>query len=180
MCDINNIKIYKDFKIDVERAREAIYHQPTGTDDFADALRYCFNDALVTKELLREQFIKEEKEMNYNSKEVTLIGSMSDVNKAAMMALYNRLTYKGHVVKLPYMERVPEDASDEQIEILHDLHKAKMDSANLIIVVDADGHIGKDTQREIDWCNDHGRNIIYLSDMQVYDGEEKQTKGGKK
>lgn len=118
--------------------------------------------------------------MKYNSKEVTLIGSMSEVNKAAMMALYNRLTYKGHFVKLPYMDRVPEDASVEQIEILHDLHKSKMGSADLIIVVDADGHIGKDTQHEIDWCNDHGRNIIYLSDMRVYDGEEKQTKGGKK
>lgn len=124
--------------------------------------------------------IKEEKEMDYNSIVITLVGSMSEVNKAAMMALYNRLTYKGNNVKLPYMERVPEDASDEQIKLLHDVHEAKMLSANLVIVVDADGHIGKDTQREIDWCNDHGKNIIYLSDMQVYDGEEKQTKGGKK
>lgn len=124
--------------------------------------------------------IKEEKEMRYTGKTITLIGSMSDVNKAAMMALYNRLTYKGNNVKLPYMDRVPEDASDEQIKLLHDIHEAKMNSASLVIVVDADGHIGKDTQREIDWCNDHDQNIIYLSDMQVYDGEEKQTKGGKK
>ena len=150
-----------------------------GADFDGDVIRYLGNDALITEELLRKQFM-EEKEMNYNSKVITLIGSMSEVNKVAMMALYNRLTYKGHVVKLPYMERVPEDASDEQIAILHDLHKTKMDSANLIIVVDADGHIGKDTQREIDWCNDRGRNIIYLSDMQVSDDSEKQTKGNKK
>ena len=118
--------------------------------------------------------------MNNNERVITLIGSMSETNKAAMMALYNRLTYKGHSVKLPYMDRVPEDASDEQIEILHDLHEAKMAGADLVIVVDSDRHIGKDTQREINWCNEHRKNIIYLSDMQVYDGEEKPTKGGKK
>lgn len=146
-------------------------------------------DTFITKRLTGADFdcdvvgiygIKEEKEMNYNSKVITLVGSMSEVNKAAMMELYNRLTYKGNNVKLPYMERVPEDASDEQIKLLHDVHEAKMDSANLVIVVDADGHIGKDTQREINWCNDLGKNIIYLSDMQVYDGEVKQTKGGKR
>lgn len=137
--------------------------------------------------------IKEEKEMNHNGRVITFIGSMSEVNKAAMMALYNRLTYKGHNVKLPYMDRVPEDASDEQIKLLHDVHESKMNNADLVIVVDADGHIGRDTQREINWCNDHHKNLIYLSDMQVYDmqvydgevvingfKEEKQTKGGKK
>lgn len=142
-------------------------------------LGYCEMDALITREVLRKQFM-EEKEMNWNSKVITLVGSMSEVNKAAMMALYNRLTYKGHNVKLPYMDRIPEDASDEQIKLMYDVHEAKMDSASLIIVVDADGHVGKDTQREINWCNDHNKNIIYLSDMQVYDGEDKQTKGGKR
>lgn len=153
-------------------------------------------DTFITKQMLNKKFgltgadfdsdvvgiygIKEEKEMNWNSKVITLVGSMSETNKAAMIALYNRLTYKGNYVNLPYMDRIPEDASDEQIKLLHDLHEAKMVRANLIIVVDADGHIGKDTQCEINWCNDHGENIIYLSDMQAYDGESKQTKGGKK
>lgn len=151
----------------------------TGADFDGDVVRYCGNDVLVTEEILRKQFM-EEKEMNYNSKVITLVGSMSEVNKAAMMELYNRLTYKGNNVKLPYMDRIPEDASDEQIELLHDIYEKKMASADLVIVVDADGHIGKDTQREINWCNNHGNNIIYLSDMQVYDGEAKQTKGGKR
>ena len=146
--------------------------------------KYIGNDVLITEKLLREQFIEEEKEMNYNSKAITLIGSMSETNKAAMMALHNRLTYKGNNVSLPYMDRIPENASDEQIEVLHDLHNRKMSDANLIIVVDADGYIGKDTQREIDWCNDHRMNVIYLSDMQVYEPANwtcaKGTKGGKR
>ena len=172
----------RKFGADFDGKVVGIYGIKEKKEDRADSLsyvRYSESDALVTRELLRKQFM-EEKEMNYNSKVITLIGSMSEVNKAAMIALYNRLTYKGHNVKLPYMGEVPEDVSDDQIEVLRDLHKTKMDSANLIIVVDADGHIGKDTQREIDWCNERGRNIIYLSDMQVYDGEEKQTKGGKR
>ena len=147
-------------------------------DIYHNCVKYCEHDEIVTSEIM------EEKEMNYNSKAITLIGSMSEVNKSAMMELYNRLTYKGHNVKLPYMERVPEDASDEQIEILHDLHEHKMIESNLVNVVDADRHIGKDTQREIDWCNDNRRNIIYLSDMQLYDPANwscaKGTKGSKK
>lgn len=146
--------------------------------DFADGLRYCMNDTFVTEDLLRKQFM-EEKEMGIRET-ITLIGSMSETNKAAMMTLYNRLTWKGAIVHLPYMEKVTEDASDEQIKTLHKLHEYKMSDANLIIVVDADSHIGKDTQREIDWCVDNSKNLIYLSDMQVYDGEMKQTKSGKK
>jgi hypothetical protein len=152
-------------------------------------LGYCENDALVTEELLRKQFM-EEKEMGFE-KIVTLIGSMSEVNKAAMMALYNRLTLKGDFVYLPYMDRVPEDVSDEQIETLHNLHEYKMGKADLVIVINVDGHVGKDTQREINWCNDHNKNIIYLSDMLACDflrpnccdnirPSDMRTKGGKK
>lgn len=150
----------------------------TGADFDGDVVRYCGNDVFVTEEILRKQFLGG-KEMGIRET-IALIGSMSEINKTAMMALYNRLTWKGSIVHLPYMEKVTEDASDEQIKTLHKLHEYKMSEANLVIVVDADGHIGKDTQREIDWCNEHGRNIIYLSDMQVCDGESKQTKGGKK
>ena len=157
---------------------KGLYHLKDNGHQIVTTDKEYVEQVLGRKFNLREQFLGG-KEMGIRET-IALIGSMSETNKAAMMALFNRLTWKGSIVHLPYMERVIEDASDEQIKTLHKLHEYKMSEANLIIVVDADGHIGKDTQREIDWCIYHGRNIIYLSDMQVYDEEAKQTKGGKK
>ena len=130
-----------------------------GADFDGDVVRYCGNDVLITEELLRKQFM-EEKEM---ASRITLIGSMK--NKEAMMEIYNRLTLRGNFVILPYMGVISEDVDEDTIERLHDLHKNKMSSSDLVIVVDQDGYIGKDTHTEIRWCEDHSIKIIYASDL---------------
>jgi hypothetical protein len=130
-----------------------------GADFDGDVIKYCGNDVLITEELLRKQFM-EEKEMITN---VTLIGSMK--NKEAMMEIYNKLTLRGVTVFLPYMDTISEDADEDTIERLHNLHINKMTESNLVIVVDQDGYIEKDTRAEIKWCEEHGRSIIYASDL---------------
>lgn len=125
------------------------------------SLRYCDNDIFVTEDLLRKQFM-EEKEMNHK---ITLIGSMK--NKDAMMDVYNRLTLRGDLVMLPYMGVIPEDADDDMIEQLHDIHREKMRVADFVVVVDQNGYIGKDTQAEIKWCESQGKRIIYASDFEM-------------
>ena len=127
--------------------------------DLADGLRYCMNDVFVTKDLLRKQFM-EEKEMN---RKITLVGSMKF--KDAMMEIYNRFTLRGDCVFLPYMGVIPEDANEDIIEKLHELHKDKMRMSDFVVVVDQDGYIGKDTQAEINWCVKQGMQIIYASDL---------------
>lgn len=120
---------------------------------------YGINDALVTAELLRKEYM-EDKGMNHK---ITLIGSMK--NKDAMMEIYNRLTLRGNLVMLPYMGIIPEDADDDMIEQLHDIHREKMIAADFVVVVDQNGYIGKDTQAEIKWCENQGKRIIYASDL---------------
>ena len=124
-------------------------------------LAYCKNDILITEELLRKQF-KEEKEMNLK---ITLIGSMK--NKDAMMDVYNRLTLRGNLVMLPYMGAIQEDTDEDTIEKLHDIHREKMRIADFVVVVDQNGYIGKDTQAEIKWCENHNKMIIYASDLNM-------------
>jgi hypothetical protein len=124
-----------------------------------NALRYCANDVFVTEEILRKQFM-EEKEM---ASRITLIGSMK--NKEAMMEIYNKLTLRGVTVFLPYMDSIPEDADEDTIEMLHNLHRKKMTESNIVIVVDQDGYIEKYTRAEIKWCEEHDRSIIYASDL---------------
>lgn len=142
-------------------------------------LAYCENDIigkinvenlnsaqkkLVTEELLRKQFKEEKKEMNLK---ITLIGSIKNGGEA-MMEIYNRLTLRGNLVMLPYMGVVPEDA-DDMIEQLHDIHREKMRIADFVVVVDQNGYIGKDTQAKIKWCENHGKQVIYASDLNMAD-----------
>lgn len=133
-------------------------------------LAYCKNDVLITEEILRKQF-KEDTKMNHK---ITLIGSMK--NKDAMMDIYNRLTLRGNLVMLPYMGIIPEDADDDMIEQLHDIHHEKMREADFVVVVDQDGYIGKDTQAEIKWCEIQGKRIIYSSDFAMLDAPAKSKK----
>lgn len=124
---------------------------------------YGINDVLVTEDLIRKQF----KEENKMTLKITLIGSMK--NKDTMIDVYNKLTLRGNLVMLPYMGIIPEDADDDIIEQLHDIHREKMRVADFVVVVDQDSYIGKDTQAEIKWCESQGKRIIYASDFDMLD-----------
>ncbi len=132
--------------------------------------KYRVNDVFLPDEFLRKQYT-EEKEMDHK---ITLIGSMK--NRDAMMDVYNKLTLRGNLVMLPYMGIIPEDADDDIIEQLHDIHLEKMRVADFVVVVDKDGYIGKDTQAEIKWCESQGKRIIYASDFAMLDAPAKSKK----
>lgn len=105
---------------------------------------------------------------------ITLIGSIKHSGEA-MMEIYNRLTLRGNLVMLPYMGIIPED-SDDVIIKLHDIHQEKMRVADFVVIVDQDGYIGKDTQAEIKWCENHGKQVIYASDLGMLDAPVKSKK----
>lgn len=121
---------------------------------------YGINDALVTAELIRKQFMED----NKMTRKITLIGSIKH-SREAILDIYNRLTLRGNTVMLPYMGIITEDIDADAIERLHALHREKMNVADFVIVVDQDGYIGKDTMAEIKWCESNGVRIIYASDL---------------
>ena len=102
------------------------------------------------------------------SRKITLIGSIKN-SREAMMEIYNKLTLRGDIVYLPYMGAISEDTDDDTIERLHDLHEEKMMVSDFVVVVDRNGYIGKDTQDEINWCENNGKRIIYASDFAMLD-----------
>ena len=57
--------------------------------------------------------------------------------------------------------------TDDENIALDELHKRKIDLADYIYVVDVDGYIGKSTRSEIDYAEDHGKDVVYLSDEGV-------------
>ena len=52
--------------------------------------------------------------------------------------------------------------TDEQKEMLDDIHKRKIDMANAIYVINKGGYIGSSTRSEIDYAKARGKRVYYL------------------
>lgn len=52
----------------------------------------------------------------------------------------------------------------EQIGILSDVHFSKIDMSDEILVINVDGYIGEQTEREIDYASTLGKTVRFLED----------------
>ncbi len=86
------------------------------------------------------------------------------------MADANRqLTLAGKIVVAPAVFQHRGDAiTDEQKQILDELHLRKIDLADAVFVVDPGGYIGESTTREIAYARSTGKPVVRLS--QIDDG----------
>lgn len=99
---------------------------------------------------------------------LTLCGSMRFKNN--ILNIKTELESYGFMVLIPNMGVNPDQMDDELIRKLHIAHYRKMDQSNYVIIVNRDGYIGDDTQREIDYCYLNNIPVIYAYD---YNTEEK-------
>lgn len=99
---------------------------------------------------------------------VSIIGSFKF--KDLMFEEYNRLTEEGNLVYLPYFGKI----TDTNIEKIHNLQYEKMKMSDYVYVIDKNGYIGNDTQREIDFCKDNKIDLIFYSESKK--PVKKQTK----
>ena len=60
--------------------------------------------------------------------------------------------------------------SEDQKIMLDDIHKRKIDMADAIYVINKDGYIGSSTRSEIQYALRTGKQIIYMEDDLMYDG----------
>jgi len=56
--------------------------------------------------------------------------------------------------------------TDEQKEMLDDIHKRKIDMADAIYVINKDGYIGSSTRAEIAYAKEHGKGVYYLEKVE--------------
>lgn len=88
------------------------------------------------------------------------------------------LTLKGWIVLMPgVFEHSGDEITEEQKIMLDNLHRLKIDVADLIFVIDEDGYIGQSTASEIMFADSLDKPIIYLSQIEEdieanYDDEE--------
>lgn len=93
---------------------------------------------------------------------VTLCGSKRFLEDFKSVKL--SLISEGYVVLTPEIFDIPEDTvfTDELHKRLDDIHRTKMDIADVILVINPGGYIGNDTKLEIEYAKSKGMKISYL------------------
>lgn len=101
---------------------------------------------------------------------VTLCGSTRFKNE--FMEVQKRLTLEGNIVisvglfghsgDSEVWENMDEGTMTKTKEMLHDMHKHKIDMADSIFVINVGGYIGESTRSEIKYAKEHGKVIEYL------------------
>ncbi|NOU88650.1 hypothetical protein GC102_23260 [Paenibacillus sp. LMG 31460] len=79
------------------------------------------------------------------------------------------LTLQGNIViSVAFFEQSDGfEISEEQAELLGNLHFRKIDISDEIFVIDVDGYIGNSTRREIQYAEEKGKAIRYYSTAMI-------------
>lgn len=107
-------------------------------------------------------------------KVVTLCGSTRF--KDEFMEVQKRLTLMGYIVISVGLfghagddevwDGMKEGSCSHTKQMLDDMHKRKIDMADEIFVIDVGGYIGESTRSEIEYANNKGLTVNYLSNSE--------------
>ncbi len=102
-------------------------------------------------------------------KVITLCGSTKF--KKQFQQANTFLTLKGNIViSLAFFEQAEGfEITQEQAELLGELHFRKIDLSDEIFVIDVAGYIGNSTRREIEYAKVNGKTIQYYSESSITD-----------
>ena len=101
-----------------------------------------------------------------NYEVVTLCGSTRF--KDDFIKRQKELSLKGYIViSVGLFDDSGEVLSDEEILMLNDMHKRKIDLADGIFVINKDGYIGKTTATEIEYAKSHGKTVKYIESCEI-------------
>ncbi|MFO3713985.1 hypothetical protein [Oribacterium sp. P9] len=108
-----------------------------------------------------------------NYKVITLCGSTRF--KEQFMEAQKRLTLEGNIVisvglfghagDQEVWDGMDEGTLSKTKEMLDDMHKRKIDMADEIYVINVGGYIGDSTRSEIQYAEEHGKNVRYYQDV---------------
>ena len=101
--------------------------------------------------------------MKDNYKIITLCGSTKF--KDEFLKIQKELTLAGNIVISVGLFGHSGDTevwTESMKEMLDDMHKKKIDMADEIFVINADGYIGNSTKSEIEYAEAHNKKVNYL------------------
>ncbi|MCM1215405.1 MAG: hypothetical protein NC548_12905 [Lachnospiraceae bacterium] len=93
---------------------------------------------------------------------VTLCGSKKFIYEFRYQ--FEKLTKEGKIVLTPAIFEMscPNSLDDIDHAVLDVIHRQKMEMADEVLIINKDGYIGEDTQKEIDWCMRNGIPVKFL------------------
>lgn len=95
---------------------------------------------------------------------VTLCGSIKFWDE--MQEINEKLALENEYVVIGLTPRVTNRTfTEDDKELLGELHKAKIDLSDAIFVVNVDGYIGESTRKEIEYAKQKGKEIMYLESI---------------
>ena len=92
---------------------------------------------------------------------VALCGSLRFFEKMQQTAELLEIE-KGWCVLTPIAHTLDRDLTPQEIALLGDIHKAKIDISDAIFVVNVDGYVGNAVKQEIEYARKKGKEILYL------------------
>lgn len=94
---------------------------------------------------------------------ITLCGSTRF--KTQFEEMNKKLTLEGHVVlSVGVFGHAGDVITDEQKEMLDNIHKRKIDMSDAIFVINLSGYLGQSTLSEIAYAIEHGKQVIYMEE----------------
>ena len=95
------------------------------------------------------------------TKTVTLCGSTKF--KDEFLDIAKEFTLKGWIVLMPHVFGHSGDKiTEEQKQMLDEIHRQKIDISNYIYVINPGGYIGESTSKEIDYAIEHSKEVMYM------------------
>lgn len=96
-------------------------------------------------------------------KVITLCGSTKF--KDEFMRVQKELTLAGNIIlSVGCFGHSGDKFTDDQKQMLDDMHKRKIDMADAIFVINKDGYIGSSTTSEIKYAREHNKEVIYMEE----------------
>lgn len=98
-------------------------------------------------------------------KVVTLCGSVRFWDK--MQEMNEKLVLENGYVVIGLTPRtINKNRTEEELSLLGEIHKSKIDISDAIFVVNVGGYIGESTRKEIEYAKQKGKEIMYLENIE--------------
>lgn len=98
---------------------------------------------------------------------ITVCGSLKFKNE--MIEVAEKMELRGNCILVPiYPTNIDKDAyTDEEADILDQMHKEKIKLSDAILVVNVNNYIGSSTKSEIEYAKKLNKEIIYYTDLDL-------------
>ncbi len=147
-----------------EVSKELRLVQEKHKNDFTPTFGLCISDMAGDAANAIDSLISSA-QFSHKHPVVTICGSTRF--KDDILRVQRELTMEGKVVlSCPFFSHADGiQMPEEDIKLVDELHKQKIDMCDFIYVVNKNGYIGNSTAHEIEYAKEHGKQVIFMENL---------------